>query len=83
MGHAFRSPILVLSLGLPFVACGTPPGGDPAEGSSSSSTDDAHSTGPGAVASPTRPQLGDADAARYTAERVLDGWNPRAPTAAR
>jgi len=42
-----------------------------------------HSTGPGAVASPTRRQLTDADAARYTAERVLDGWDPRARAATR
>ena len=36
------------------------------------------STGPGAVASPRRLQLTDADAARYTVERVLDGWTPPA-----
>jgi pectinesterase len=37
-----------------------------------------HSTGPGAVAGPRRLQLTDADAARYTVERVLDGWAPSA-----
>ena len=42
-----------------------------------------HSGGPGAVASPTRRQLTDADAARYTAERVLDGWDPRVHAATR
>jgi pectinesterase len=35
-----------------------------------------HSTGPGAVASPRRLQLTDADAARYTVARALDGWTP-------
>jgi pectinesterase len=33
-------------------------------------------TGPGAVSSPNRPVLSDGDVRAYTAERVLDGWNP-------
>jgi pectinesterase len=35
------------------------------------------STGPGAVASPSRRVLSPAQAAEYTVVRVLDGWNPR------
>jgi pectinesterase len=34
-------------------------------------------TGPGAVASPTRRVLTPEQAAEYTIERVLDGWDPR------
>jgi pectinesterase len=33
-------------------------------------------TGPGAVASPSRRVLGDGEAQAYTADRVLDGWKP-------
>lgn len=35
-----------------------------------------HSRGPGAVASPARRVLADAEARRYTAEQVLAGWRP-------
>jgi len=45
MGHAFPSSILVLSLGLPILACGPDPENTP-EDTSSSTADDAHSTGP-------------------------------------
>ena len=34
------------------------------------------STGPGAIASPTRRVLSDGDARTYTVDRVLDGWTP-------
>ena len=35
------------------------------------------STGPGAIASPTRRVMTDGDARTYTPARVLDGWMPR------
>jgi pectinesterase len=34
------------------------------------------SSGPGAVAAPTRRVLGDGDARTYTPALVLDGWTP-------
>jgi len=34
--------------------------------------------GPGAVATDTRPQLTDEEAASWTIENVLKGWNPKA-----
>jgi pectinesterase len=34
-------------------------------------------TGPGAVSSPRRRQLSDAEARRYTRDAVLDGWRPQ------
>lgn len=34
------------------------------------------STGPGAIESPTRRVLSDAEAEEYTLEKVLNGWNP-------